>query len=160
MGEPEARASFARDVALLQAASVRCVVVHGGGPMIAELLAKLEIPTRFEQGLRVTDEAIVEASGKMQVLDRLLPKLKANGHRVVLFSQFTTVLDLLDDYLRMRGYRFCRLDGGTNRVQRTIDINSFNAPGSPIFVFLMSTRAGGLGINLTAADTVFFLEHD
>jgi hypothetical protein len=62
MGEPEARASFARDVALLQAASVRCVVVHGGGPMIAELLAKLEIPTRFEQGLRVTDEATVEVA--------------------------------------------------------------------------------------------------
>ena len=73
----------------------------------------------------------------------------------MLFSQFTTVLDLLDDYLRMRGYRFCRLDGGTNRVQRTIDINSFNAPGSPIFIFLMSTRAGcsnGRVYDLLSAD--------
>ena len=62
MGTHEARASFAKDVALLQAASVRCVVVHGGGPMIAELLDKLGIETRFEAGLRVTDEATVEVA--------------------------------------------------------------------------------------------------
>ena len=67
----------------------------------------------------VTDESLIEASGKVHGLDRLLTKLKDRGHRVVLFSQFTTTLDLLDDVLRYRGYEFSRLDGGTNRVQRT-----------------------------------------
>ena len=67
-----------------------------------------------------TDERLVEASGKLRVLDRLLPKLQAAGHRCVLFSQFTSVLDVLEDYLNYRGYAFCRLDGGTNRVQRTV----------------------------------------
>ena len=75
----------------------------------------------------------------MPILDSL--KLQKAGNRCVLFSQFTTVLDLLDDYLRMRGYRFCRLDGGTTRAEDD-HINSFNA-GSPIFIFLMSTRAAG-----------------
>jgi SNF2 family DNA or RNA helicase len=60
---------------------------------------------------------LVEASGKLRMLDRMLAKLKAAGHRVVLFSQFTHTLDLLDDYMRMRGYKYCRLDGSTNRVQ-------------------------------------------
>ena len=94
------------------------------------------------------------------MLDRLLPKLQAAGHRVVIFSQFTMVLDILDDYLRFRGYRFCRLDGSTNRVQRTVDINTFNAPGSPLFAFLMSTRAGGLGVNLQTADTCVLFDSD
>jgi hypothetical protein len=88
------------------------------------------------------------------MLDRLLSKLQEQGHRVVLFSQFTRVLDILGDYLDYRGYNYCRLDGQCNRVQRQVDINSFNAPGSPLFLFLMSTRAGGLGVNLQTADTV------
>jgi SWI/SNF-related matrix-associated actin-dependent regulator of chromatin subfamily A member 5 len=108
----------------------------------------------------VTNEAIVQASGKLQVLDRMLFKLQAAGHRCVIFSQFTMVLDILDDYLNMRGFRFCRLDGSTNRVQRQVDINSFNAPNSPLFAFIMSTRAGGLGVNLQTADTVILYDSD
>jgi len=65
-----------------------------------------------------------------EVLDRLLVKLKAKGHRAVIFSQFTRHLDIIDDLLRMRGYRFCRLDGSTNRVQRAVDISEFNKAGS------------------------------
>ncbi len=107
-----------------------------------------------------TDESIVEASGKMKVLDMLLRKLQAAGHRVVIFSQFTRVLDILTDYMLHRDFRFCRLDGSTNRVQRQIDINSFNRPGSDLFAFLMSTRAGGLGVNLQTADTVILFDSD
>ena len=105
-------------------------------------------------------EDLVEASGKLQILDRLLQKLQTAGHRVVLFSQFTQMLDILEDFLVQRGYRYCRLDGSTNRVQRTVDISTFNAPGSPYFLFLMSTRAGGLGVNLQTADTAILYDSD
>eukprot|EP00656_Telonema_subtile_P022279 TRINITY_DN2338_c1_g1_i1.p2 TRINITY_DN2338_c1_g1~~TRINITY_DN2338_c1_g1_i1.p2 ORF type:complete len:186 (+),score=53.15 TRINITY_DN2338_c1_g1_i1:159-716(+) len=91
---------------------------------------------------------LVESSGKMQMLDRLLKKLHANNHRVVLFSQFTSMLDLVEEYCKLRGWKYCRLDGSVNRVQRTVDISCFNAPGSKLFIYLMSTRAGGLGVNL------------
>lgn len=107
-----------------------------------------------------TDERIIEASGKLHVLDRLLIKLRANGHRVVIFSQFTSVLDILNDYLEYREIPFCRLDGQTNRVQRQIDINRYNAPNSHLFAFIMSTRAGGLGVNLQTADTVILYDSD
>lgn len=107
-----------------------------------------------------TDLSIIHASGKLQVLDRLLMKLKLNGHRVVIFSQFTSILDILSDYLELRGFNFCRLDGSTNRVQRQISINSFNASKSPLFAFLLSTRAGGLGVNLQTADTVILYDSD
>ena len=93
-------------------------------------------------------EELTAASGKLLVLEKLLDQLRAAGHRVCLFSQFTAVLNILEDFVRLRLYPYCRLDGSTNRVQRTVDIASFNAPNSPYFMFLMSTRAGGLGINL------------
>jgi SWI/SNF-related matrix-associated actin-dependent regulator of chromatin subfamily A member 5 len=103
---------------------------------------------------------LVNGSGKFEVLRRLLAKLHSNGHRVVLFSQFTSTLDLLEDFLTHEQYKYCRLDGGTNRVQRTVDINSFNMVGSSKFVFLMSTRAGGLGINCQTADTCILFDSD
>jgi len=106
------------------------------------------------------DESIIEASGKMENLDRLLVQLKAKGHRVVIFSQFTRFLDIIDDYLRMREWEFARLDGSTNRVQRMVDIQEFNKPNSPYFAFIMSTRAGGLGVNLQTADTVILMDSD
>ena len=108
----------------------------------------------------VTDDGLVKASGKLDVLDRLLTKLKAKGHRCVLFSQFTSTLDILDDVLRYRGYEFSRLDGGTNRVQRSVDIAAFNQRNSKVFLFLMSTRAGGLGVNLQTADTCILYDSD
>ncbi|MEW5298327.1 MAG: hypothetical protein WDW36_001466 [Sanguina aurantia] len=107
-----------------------------------------------------TNEDIVEASGKMQVLDRMLAKLKAKDHRVVLFSQFNMMLDVVEDYLLMRGYKYRRLDGSTNRIQRMIDIEQFNRPRSDIFIYILNTRAGGLGVNLQTADTCVLMDSD
>ena len=105
-------------------------------------------------------EGIVTSSGKMVVLDRLLKRLKGRSHRCCVFSQFTQTLDLLEDYCNLRGFKYCRLDGSTNRVQRMIDVEMYNKEGSDIFMFLMSTRAGGVGINLATADTVILYDSD
>lgn len=85
---------------------------------------------------------------------------QAHGHRCLIFSQFTSMLDVLEEYCAGRGFEHARLDGETNRVQRRLDIRRFNAPGSKVFVFLISTRAGGLGINLATADTVILYDSD
>lgn len=105
-------------------------------------------------------EDVVTSSGKMVVLDRLLQRLKLRGHRVVLFSQYTRTLDIIGDYLDLRGYSHCRLDGSTNRVMREVLINQFNKKDSPVFVFCLSTRAGGEGVNLFTADTVVLFDSD
>ena len=105
-------------------------------------------------------EELVGASGKLRVLDRLLLLLHARRHRVVLFSQFSSMVDLLDDYCTMRGWSFVRLTGATNRVQRMVNLQAFNAPDSKVFLFLMTTRAGGLGINLQTADTCILFDSD
>ncbi|KAH8084456.1 helicase [Aureococcus anophagefferens] len=107
-----------------------------------------------------TLEELVAASGKLRVLDRLLLKLHRNGHRVVVFSQFSSMVDILDDYCRLRGWSFCRLTGATNRVRRVVNVRAFNEPSSPLFIFLMTTRAGGLGINLQSADTCVLYDSD
>ncbi|XP_041784742.1 SWI/SNF-related matrix-associated actin-dependent regulator of chromatin subfamily A member 5-like [Anopheles merus] len=107
----------------------------------------------------VTDE-IVQFSSKMIVLDKLLARLRARGSRVLIFSQFVTVLYLLMDYLDWREYEYCVLDGDTDIAERQEQMNEFNRPDSTKFVFLLSTRAGGLGINLPAADTVIFYDMD
>ena len=116
------------------------------------------VDASYEEGAPSEGEQLIAASGKFALLDRLLAQLFANGHRVVLFSQFTSTLDLLESLLEHREYKYCRLDGSTNRVQRTVDINAFNMLGSSRFVFLMSTRAGGLGINCQTADTCILFE--
>jgi SWI/SNF-related matrix-associated actin-dependent regulator of chromatin subfamily A member 5 len=105
-------------------------------------------------------EQIVLGSGKLLMLDRMLPKLRADGHRVLLFSQFTSMLDILEDYCELRDYPFVRLDGETNRVRRRLDVRRFNAANSSLFIFLISTRAGGLGLNLASADTVILYDSD
>lgn len=86
------------------------------------------------------------------MFDELLPKLKDEGHRVLIFSQFTMMLDVIEKYLDIRGYTYCRLDGSTAVNERQEMIDDYNAD-SAIFIFLLSTKAGGMGINLTAADT-------
>jgi SWI/SNF-related matrix-associated actin-dependent regulator of chromatin subfamily A member 5 len=106
---------------------------------------------------RPTSE-IVTTSGKMTVLERLLHKLHANGHRVVIFSQYTAMLDIIADFLHYKGYQYCQLDGRTNRVMREVRINMFNKVKSKIFAFCLSTRAGGEGINLFTADTVILFD--
>jgi SWI/SNF-related matrix-associated actin-dependent regulator of chromatin subfamily A member 5 len=105
-------------------------------------------------------EDVVGGSGKLLMLDRMLPRLKEKGHRVLLFSQFTSMLDILEDYCELRGHSYVRLDGETNRVKRRLDVRRFNALRSSIFVFLISTRAGGLGLNLASADTVILYDSD
>uniref|UniRef100_A0A182WE69 Helicase ATP-binding domain-containing protein n=1 Tax=Anopheles minimus TaxID=112268 RepID=A0A182WE69_9DIPT len=107
----------------------------------------------------VTDD-IVNFSSKMIVLDKLLGKLKARGSKVLIFTQYTTVLDILMDYLDWREYEYCVLRGSTKHENRQGQMDEFNSPGSNKFIFLLSTRAGGLGINLVAADTVIFYDMD
>jgi chromodomain-helicase-DNA-binding protein 1 len=99
-------------------------------------------------------------SGKMVLLDKLLARLKEGGHRVLIFSQMVRMLDIMTDYLVLRGYQHQRLDGSTNSEQRKRAMDHFNAPGSSDFVFILSTRAGGLGLNLMTADTVIIFDSD
>uniref|UniRef100_A0A663DQE9 Chromodomain-helicase-DNA-binding protein 1-like n=1 Tax=Aquila chrysaetos chrysaetos TaxID=223781 RepID=A0A663DQE9_AQUCH len=110
-------------------------------------------PEPFEIG-----DHIVEASGKLCLLDKLLSFLYAGGHRVLLFSQMTQLLDILQDYMDYRGYSYERLDGSVRGEERHLAIKNFGQ--QPIFIFLLSTRAGGVGMNLTAADTVIFTDSD
>ncbi len=107
-----------------------------------------------------TDEHIVYNSGKMMLLDRLLARLKENGSRVLLFSQMARVLDILEDYCVFRGYEYCRIDGQTEHEDRIEAIEEYNKPGSDKFIFLLTTRAGGLGINLATADIVILYDSD
>ncbi|XP_066306324.1 probable chromatin-remodeling complex ATPase chain [Miscanthus floridulus] len=107
-----------------------------------------------------TGEHLVENAGKMVLLDKLLPKLKERDSRVLIFSQMTRLLDILEDYLMYRGYQYCRIDGNTGGEDRDASIEAFNRPGSEKFVFLLSTRAGGLGINLATADVVVLYDSD
>ena len=105
-------------------------------------------------------KGIVTSSGKMMLLDQLLMKLKKENHRVLIFSQMVRMLDILSDYLRLRGYHYQRLDGTIGSGARKIAIDHYNAPKSNDFCFLLSTRAGGLGINLMTADTVILFDSD
>ncbi|KNE95794.1 hypothetical protein PSTG_10855 [Puccinia striiformis f. sp. tritici PST-78] len=103
---------------------------------------------------------MVVNSGKMILLDKLLTRLKAEGHRVLIFSQMVRMLDIMSDYMSYRGYIFQRLDGTVPSEERRKAIGHFNSPDSPDFAFLLSTRAGGLGINLETADTVIIFDSD
>ncbi|PIA44563.1 hypothetical protein AQUCO_01700274v1 [Aquilegia coerulea] len=107
-----------------------------------------------------TGEHLITNAGKMVLLDKLLPKLKERDSRVLIFSQMTRLLDILEDYLMFRGHRYCRIDGQTGGEDRDASIEAFNQPGSDKFVFLLSTRAGGLGINLATADVVILYDSD
>lgn len=107
-----------------------------------------------------TGEDIVTNAGKMIVLDKLLGRLQAQGSRVLIFSQMTRMLDILEDYLYMREYTYARIDGSTSGEDRDAQIEAFNRAGSDVFIFLLSTRAGGLGINLATADTVILYDSD
>lgn len=107
-----------------------------------------------------TGEHLVETAGKMVLLDKLLPKLKQRQSRVLIFSQMTRLLDILEDYCQFRSYQYCRIDGNTSGDDRESSIDQFNAPNSEKFCFLLSTRAGGLGINLATADIVILYDSD
>ncbi|CCK72909.1 chromatin-remodeling ATPase ISW1 KNAG_0M00560 [Huiozyma naganishii CBS 8797] len=107
-----------------------------------------------------TDEHLVFNSEKLRVLDTLLRKLRENGSRVLIFSQMSRVLDILEDYCYFRDYEYCRIDGSTAHEDRIEAIDEYNAPDSKKFIFLLTTRAGGLGINLTSADIVVLYDSD
>lgn len=107
-----------------------------------------------------TDEHLVYNSGKMVILDKLLPKLQEQGSRVLIFSQMTRMIDILEDYCYWRQYNYCRLDGNTPHEDRQRQINEFNEDDSKKFIFMLSTRAGGLGINLATADVVILYDSD
>lgn len=103
---------------------------------------------------------LVAASSKLVLLEIMLPKLKERGHRVLIFSQFLGQLDIMEDFLNGMGLEHRRLDGSISSLEKQKRIDDFNAPDSPIFAFLLSTRAGGVGINLATADTVIILDPD
>lgn len=107
-----------------------------------------------------TDEHLVYNSGKMVILDKILTRMQKQGSRVLIFSQMSRVLDILEDYCVFRDYNYCRIDGTTAHEDRIAAIDDYNKPGSDKFVFLLTTRAGGLGINLTSADIVVLYDSD
>ncbi|XP_014215979.1 ATP-dependent helicase brm-like [Copidosoma floridanum] len=103
---------------------------------------------------------LYRSSGKFELLDRILPKLKATGHRVLLFCQMTQLMTIMEDYLNYRGFVYLRLDGDTKAEDRGDMLRKFNDPCSECFIFILSTRAGGLGLNLQTADTVIIFDSD
>jgi len=115
-----------------------------------------------ESGQPICDarpDLLISASGKFKVLDRMLTALKAGGHQVLVFSQMTETLNIMEDYLRYRQWKYCRIDGSVKIGERQAQMDDFNS-NKDIFVFMLSTRAGGLGINLQAADTVIIFDSD
>lgn len=110
-------------------------------------------------GIEEEGEGFIEDSGKLIVLDKLVRKLLAEKHKILIFSQFVIMLELLEKYCRMRGYKYCKIDGNKTLEERDKDIHRFyNDPDYSIF--LLSTRAGGLGLNLVAADRVIIYDID
>ena len=101
-------------------------------------------------------EHLVDNCGKLNMVDKLLKKLQERGSRVLIFTQMTRILDILEDFMVMRKYKYCRIDGNTDYETREKSIDNFNAPGSEIFCFILSTRAGGLGINLQVSFSCCF----
>ncbi|KAF2274723.1 uncharacterized protein EI97DRAFT_434949 [Westerdykella ornata] len=108
----------------------------------------------------ISHRNLVEASAKLQLLELLLPKLQQRGHRVLIFSQFLDMLSIIEDFLDGMQMAYQRLDGTMGSLEKQKRIDQFNAPDSPLFAFLLSTRAGGVGINLATADTVIILDPD
>ncbi|KAL5010230.1 hypothetical protein ScPMuIL_012535 [Solemya velum] len=107
----------------------------------------------------ILDLSYISESAKFRVLDDMLETMKSNGDRVLLFSQFTMMMDIMEVYLKERGYSFCRLDGSTPVQERQKLIDDYNT-NKDIFVFMLSTKAGGMGINLTAANVVILHDID
>jgi len=112
------------------------------------------------QWQRLLADQLVQSSGKMVLLMKLLPKLQSGGHKVLIFSQMVKVLDLLEELLRHRKYKYERLDGSRGASSRAAAVDRFNKKSFQRFVMLLSTRAGGLGLNLVSADTVIIFDSD
>lgn len=113
-----------------------------------------------DRSLDPLGEHVIENCGKMVLMDKLIKRLKELGSRVLIFTQMTRVLDIMEDFCRMRQYEYCRIDGQTSFEDRESSIEEYNREGSSKFIFLLSTRAGGLGINLYTADIVILYDSD
>ncbi|CAD0099100.1 unnamed protein product [Aureobasidium mustum] len=118
-----------------------------------------EVEDQINPG-RGTNDTLWRTAGKFELLDRILPKFEKSGHRVLMFFQMTQIMNIMEDFLRLRGLQYLRLDGSTKADDRSELLRIFNAPNSPYFCFLLSTRAGGLGLNLQTADTVIIYDSD
>jgi ATP-dependent helicase STH1/SNF2 len=110
--------------------------------------------------MSISNDLLWRTAGKFELLDRILPKYQATGHRVLMFFQMTAIMDIMEDYLRYKKFEYLRLDGTTKSDERSDLLREFNAPDSKYFMFLLSTRAGGLGLNLQTADTVIIYDSD
>lgn len=108
----------------------------------------------------LTNELLFRVAGKFELLRRMLGKLKATGHKVLMFFQMTMVMTVMEDFMTLEGFKYLRLDGSTKAEDRSVMLKHFNAADSPYFIFLLSTRAGGLGLNLQSADTVIIFDSD
>ena len=128
-------------------------------PAHGMLPAPLSAKSRFTNIQVPSMRRFVTDSGKLAKLDKLLRELKNGGHRVLLYFQMTRMIDLMEEYLTYRNYKYLRLDGSTKLEDRRDTVQDFQTKPE-IFIFLLSTRAGGLGINLTSADTVIFYDSD
>lgn len=140
--------------------------MRGLSNMLMQLRKLCNHPFVFEQVEdqmnpdKSTNDLLWRTAGKFELLDRILPKFKASGHRVLMFFQMTQIMNIMEDFLRLRDMKYLRLDGSTKSDDRSDLLTKFNAPDSPFFCFLLSTRAGGLGLNLQTADTVIIYDSD
>ena len=106
------------------------------------------------------DEDLIRASGKFDLIDRILPKLHKAGHRVLIFNQMTQLMTIMEEYFQYKGHSYLRLDGSTKAEERSEMVKIWNDPKSPYWLFMLSTKAGGLGLNLQTADTVIIFDTD
>ncbi|KAJ7133918.1 SNF2 family N-terminal domain-containing protein [Mycena crocata] len=128
--------------------------------VLMELRKTLQHPFLCVPEAEIVHSNLVATSGKFVLLKLLLKELRLRERRVLLFSQFVIVLNMIEDFLEGEGYTFLRLDGETDGADRRRDIDEFNQSGSDIFIFILTTRAGGVGINLFTADTVIIFDPD
>ena len=140
--------------------------IRGLSNMLMQLRKLCNHPFVFEQvedqmnPTKLNNDLLWRTAGKFELLDRILPKFQMSGHRVLMFFQMTQIMNIMEDFLRLRGMQYLRLDGSTKSDDRSELLGQFNDPNSPYFCFLLSTRAGGLGLNLQTADTVIIYDSD
>ena len=140
--------------------------IRGLSNMLMQLRKLCNHPFVFEQvedqmnPSKLNNDMLWRTAGKFELLDRVMPKFQKTGHRVLMFFQMTQIMNIMEDFLRLRGMQYLRLDGSTKSDDRSELLGQFNAPNSPYFCFLLSTRAGGLGLNLQTADTVIIYDSD
>jgi ATP-dependent helicase STH1/SNF2 len=140
--------------------------MRGLSNMLMQLRKLCNHPFVFDQvedqmnPTKISNDMLWRTAGKFELLDRVMPKFQATGHRILMFFQMTQIMNIMEDYLRLRGMQYLRLDGATKADDRSELLRLFNAPNSPYFCFLLSTRAGGLGLNLQTADTVIIYDSD